>query len=98
MSSKKIKSLEEWINYLDSKGQLIRNDREVETRNEISAISKKIAQTQGSAVLHTNISGYPGWRIFHDGFLTRERIGWGFDVDPDNINNELIEKLKISNP
>jgi 2,5-furandicarboxylate decarboxylase 1 len=98
MSSKPTKSLEEWINFLDSKGQLVRNDREVETRNEISAISKMTAKTQGSAVLHTNISGYPGWRIFHDGFLTRERIGWGFDVDPDNIIPELIEKLKNAKP
>jgi UbiD family decarboxylase len=92
------KSLGEWIEFLDSQGQLIMNDREVETRNEISAIAKRTAQTQGAAVLHNNISGYPGWRVFHDGFSTRELVAWGFGLDLDNLVSNLIVKLEKSEP
>lgn len=88
------KSLGEWIEFLDSRGQLITNNREVEIRDEVSAIAKKTAEEQGSAVLHNNIADYPGWRIFHDGFSTRERIAWGYGVDPAHFMEEMMTIMR----
>lgn len=94
MSQFPFKSLGDWIDFLDSQGQLIRNDREVEIRSEVSAIAKRTAQTRGPAVLHNRISGYPGWRIFHDGFSTRERIAWSLGVDPKCFIQEMATRLE----
>ena len=88
------KSLEDWIAFLESKGQIIRNSKEVELRNEISAISKKVSQTQGPAVLHNNILGYPGWHIFHDGLTTLERVAWSFGVQKENFLANVLDVLR----
>ncbi len=92
------KSMEEWIEFLDAQGALIENDREVELRNEVSCISKKIAQTQGPAVLHNNISGYSGWRMLHDGLATRERIAWAFGKEKENFIPNMIAHVQKSKP
>lgn len=98
MSGFPYKDMRDWLEFLDFQGQLITNDHEVETRNEISAIAKKTAETQGSAVLHNNVAGYSGWRVFHDGFSTRERIAWGFGLDPKNLIKEMIARLAKVRP
>ncbi len=92
------KSLEDWIAFLESKKQIIRNSKEVEVRNEISAISKKVAQTQGPAVLHDNILGYPGWHIFHDGLTTRERVAWSLGVQQENFLDNILNVLREAKP
>lgn len=92
------KSLEEWIEVLDSQGALIQNDREVDLRNEVSSIAKKTSQTQGPAVLHDQIHGYPEWRVFHDGFATRERIAWAFGMQKENFLPNIIAHLHKSKP
>lgn len=92
------KSLAEWIEFLDSQKALIINDQEVETRSEIGSIAKKTAQTQGPAVLHNQICGYPGWRVFHDGLSTRERIAWAFGKPKDNFIPHMISHLQKSKP
>ncbi len=92
------KDLRSWIEFLESKGQVIYNSREVEVRHEISAICKKVSQTPGPAVLHENISGYPGWRIFHDGLTTRERVAWAFGVKRENFLDNVNDLLGKTNP
>ncbi len=92
------KSMEEWISILDTQRALITNEQEVELRSEMSSIAKKTAQTQGPAVLHNQIHGYPGWRVFHDGLSTRERIAWAFGMAKENFIPNMIARLQKSKP
>ena len=92
------RSLGEWIEFLDSQGALISNDRKVETRSEVCSISKKTNQTLGPAVLHNHVNGYPGWRIFHDGLSTRKRIAWAFGMAEENLIPNIIAHFQKSKP
>lgn len=93
MSEFPFKSLRDWIDYLKQGGQLVENDEEVDLRGELAAISQKIALTEGPAVLHNKIKGYPGWRIFTDGLTTRQRMAWALGMHEENIVTSLTDKL-----
>lgn len=75
-------SLREFITDLDERGRLTHNPTPVNLRGEVAAISRKIALTDGPAVLHEQVIGYPGWRVFTDGLATRERQEWALGVGP----------------
>ena len=67
------RDLRTWIDALQKEGMLYENEQEMFLRDDIAYISKQIADENGPAVLHTNIHGYPGWRVFHDGLTTPAR-------------------------
>ncbi|MBW2589372.1 MAG: UbiD family decarboxylase [Deltaproteobacteria bacterium] len=96
MSEFPFKSLRHWVDFLKMKGQLVENNEEVNLKGEIAAISQKIALTEGPAVLHNNIKGFPGWRIFSDGLTTRERIGWAVGISERNLVDGMMDKMKES--
>ena len=98
MSSFPFESLGDWIEFLKERGEVHENSKPVETRNEIAAIARKVCQTGGRAVLHDNIEGYPGWRMFHDGFSTRDRIATVFGEEGDTFPHKTIERLKTAKP
>jgi len=83
------KDLREWIEFLEEKGELARNKEEVSLKGEVASISEKIARTGGKAVLHENIKGYPGWRIFSDGLTTRQRIAWALGLMPEEMGQKI---------
>jgi len=85
-------SVRDWIDYLKEQGQLVENGEPVDIQGEVAAISRKVALTGGSAVLHTNIKGYPGWRIFSDGLTTRQRTAWALGMTEDNLVPKVAEK------
>jgi UbiD family decarboxylase len=87
------RSLRDWIDFLKEKGQLVENDQEVDLNGEVAAISRKIALTGGPAVLHHNIKGFPGWRIFSDGLTTRQRTAWALGLPEEGIIGNLARKL-----
>jgi UbiD family decarboxylase len=87
------KSLRDWIDFLRERGQVVENNKEVDLQGEIAAISRKIALTGGPAVLHNNIKGYPGWRIFSDGLTTRQRTAWALGLSEERIISALAQKL-----
>ena len=66
-------SLRDWIKFLEEKGELVQNNEKVNIEGDIAAISRRIAKTEGPAVIHNNIEDYPGWRVFSDGLTTRKR-------------------------
>ena len=93
MSGFPFHSLREFIAYLDSQGRLVRNSVEVDLRGEVAAISRKIGLTDGPAVLHESIKGYPGWQLFTDGLTTRERQAWALGVEPGEIGGRVSRFL-----
>lgn len=88
------RSMRDWIEFLDEKGHLVSNAKEVDLRGEVSAICRKIALTRGPAVLHENIKGYPGWKILTDGLTTRERCAWALGVDIKSLSPSIAARLK----
>lgn len=94
----RFESLRDWITFLEQQGDLARNKEEVNIWGDISAISRKIARTDGPAVLHENIEGYPGWRVFSDGLTTRRRQLWTLDVPAEGALQITLDKLKGGKP
>lgn len=87
-------SLRDWINFLRERGDLVDNHEEVDLRGEIAAISRKIALTEGPAILHHRVKGYPESKVFTDGLGTRKRIAWAFGEDSEQgIATKVSKKL-----
>jgi len=96
------RSLRDWIEFLESKGQLVRNKVEVDLRDgDVATISRRIRETNGPAVIHENVKGYPGWNIFSDGLTTRERIAWALGLEEKGLVQkigDMLMKLKPVKP
>jgi len=91
------RSLRDWLSFLDAQVDLVHNNKEIDIRGEVAAISRKIAYTDGPAVIHENIKGYPNWRLHSDGLTAYRRIARGLGLDsssPGEIRRVLLEKLK----
>ncbi len=89
------KSLRDWIEFLEKKDRLVRNKEELDLRLEGNAISRRIVETNGPAVLHENVKGYPGWRLFSDGLTTYERQSWVFDMDFREALSQIPKRKPI---
>ncbi|OPY65832.1 MAG: 3-octaprenyl-4-hydroxybenzoate carboxy-lyase [Syntrophorhabdus sp. PtaU1.Bin050] len=97
MSKFPYRDLREWFAFLDEQGDLVHVKKEIDMKGEVAAISRKIAQVDGAAVVFENIKGYPNWRLYSDGLTTRRRIAWALGMDsasPGDIRQSLIERLK----
>jgi len=92
------RDLRQWMSKLEAAGDLVRNRTEVDIRGDVAVISRKIARTEGPAVLHENIMGYPGWRIFSDGITTRRRRLLALDIPSDTPSRQItrVTAAKIS--
>jgi len=87
------RSLRDWLEYLDSRGELVHNKQEVNLTEDISAISYKACQRGQQPVIHENIRGYPGWRIASNTMLGRERQAAILNVDLDSFQEDAAPKL-----
>ncbi len=87
------RSLREWIDFLNTQGDLVRHQEPVDLQGDIAAVARKIAAIDGSAVLHENIKHYPGWRVFSDGLTTRRRQLWALNVLAKDSTRLILDKL-----
>lgn len=91
--------LREWIAFLENRNDLVRNETEADLRGDVSACAKVIADTEGPAILHEKIKGYPGARVFSDGLTARRRQAWGFGVEtPEQLFSYIPEILNSREP
>ncbi|RLA92222.1 MAG: hypothetical protein DRG69_09165, partial [Deltaproteobacteria bacterium] len=88
------KSLRDWVQYLENCGELVRNSEEVDTRGDIAAISREIALSEGPAIIHENIRGYLGWKVFTDGLATRRRLLLALNLPSENATRIACERLE----
>jgi UbiD family decarboxylase len=86
------KSLGAWIAFLENQGDIVHNKQEVSIWGDIAAISRKIAGSDGPAVIHENIGGYPGWRMLTDGLTARRRQLWALNLPPMGYLPVAIER------
>jgi 3-polyprenyl-4-hydroxybenzoate decarboxylase len=57
------RSLRDWFAFLEEKGDIVHNKEEVDIWGDVASISGKIVRTDGPAVIHENIKGFPTWRL-----------------------------------
>ncbi|SPD72416.1 conserved hypothetical protein [uncultured Desulfobacterium sp.] len=86
-------SLRDWIEFLEDKDLLVRNNNEVDLNGEVGAISRRICATDSKAVIHNNVRGYPGWKIFSDGLTTRARQAMALGMAEEGLLQNLEQKL-----
>ena len=88
-------SLRDWIEFLEDKDLLAHNHAEVDLYGDVAAISRRICETRSKAVVHHNIKGYPGWKIFSDGLTTRERQAMALGMPEEGLV-PAMEKKQLS--
>lgn len=82
-----------FLNFLESRGKLLRVRKEVDTRFDIAAGIRKVSDTDGPALLYENVRGYPGWRVAAGIFATRKLLALALEV-PEEELAERYEHLE----
>jgi UbiD family decarboxylase len=80
----------EFLEYLETKGKLVRVKKEVDPRFEIAAGIRKTSDTNGPALLFENVKGCPGWRVTGGLFATRKLLSLALGAEDDE--QKLFEK------
>jgi len=93
MGNYPFKSLREWIEFLKERGDIVYNADEVNIWGDISAISREVARKEGPAIVHENIRGYQGWKVFSDGLTTRRRQLWASSLPEVGTLDAALKRL-----
>lgn len=91
------KDLQEFIRFLEEKGELKRIKTEVDSNLEITEIADRVSKKYGQALLFENVKGskYP---LLINAMGTYERMSMALGVDKlDDIGNDIEEFIDISN-
>ncbi len=79
-----------FIDALDKSGDLVRVTREVDWDLEAAAVSRRVYETQGPALLFENIKDYSkGYRIFNGSIGTYRRVAIAMGLRPDASIGEI---------
>ena len=93
MSKKDATSVRNALAYLDSRGEVIHVEKEVDPIYEISGIQK--ALEKGPILLFENIKGYPKFKDIGNFFGRREPLADLFDVDdPKKLKFKFVDAIK----
>ncbi|MBI4393926.1 MAG: menaquinone biosynthesis decarboxylase [Euryarchaeota archaeon] len=92
------RDLSEWIETLESKGELRRVKAPVNVELEISEITDRVTKTGGPALLFENPKGYD-MPVFINGFGTETRMNMALETrDPKEIGERLVGLMKPKIP
>ncbi|OHC02774.1 MAG: menaquinone biosynthesis decarboxylase [Planctomycetes bacterium RIFCSPLOWO2_12_FULL_40_19] len=86
----KIYSLQDFIRYLDSNGELIRIKAEVDARLEVTEISIRALQEGMPALLFENVRGGAKFPLAMNVLASDKRIELALGKHPDQLGEELI--------
>jgi len=89
------RDLREFISKLDETGDLVTVKEEVDWDLEVAAISRRVYEMSGPALLFENIRDYPtGYRLFGGSLGTFRRVAIAFGLDPDTPVRELYREYE----
>ncbi len=89
------KDLREFISKLDETGDLVTVKKEVDWDLEAAAISRRVYEMSGPALLFENIRDYPpGYRLFGGSLGTFRRVAIAFGLDPETPVRELYREYE----
>jgi hypothetical protein len=92
--------LRQWIDLLESEGELHRITAPVSWDREIGTVSRKVLERKGPALLFENIRGYEnarGRRVFTGGIGTRERLALALGFPKDTNNRAIVQHVMKKN-
>ncbi len=90
------RSLRDWLSFLESKNDLVQNNEMITVEGDVIVLDRRTAQIDGPALLHTNIHGYPGWRVYTDGLTARRRQSWALNMETDKPSEFIAQKIAKS--
>jgi UbiD family decarboxylase len=93
-----IRSVRDWLLFLEEKGDLARNSEKVTVEGDTIVLSRRTATMDGPAIVHDNVEGYPGWRIFTDGLTARRRQLWALHIEAAKPAEFIAQKIAKSKP
>ena len=83
------------LEFLEKNGKLLRVTKEVNTRFDIAAGTRKISDNDGPALLFENVKDFPGWRVASGIYATQKLIalalGLPINASEQNILNHYFE-------
>jgi UbiD family decarboxylase len=92
------RSLRDWISFLEEKGDIAQNRESITVDGDMVVLSRRTASTDGPALLHSNIDGYPGWRAYSDGLTARRRQLWALNIEASKPAEFIAQKIAKSTP
>ncbi|MGH6671262.1 MAG: UbiD family decarboxylase [Xanthobacteraceae bacterium] len=90
----------QWMASLEQQGELRRIAAEVDWDREIGAISRRVLEKKGPALLFENIKGYKGGRcskLFVSGLGARSRLALALGFPREASNRELVQYVMQKN-
>lgn len=92
--------MREWLAKLESASQLRRVTAEVDWDRELGAISRRVMEKQGPALLFENIKGYADGRctqLFTGGLGSQQRLALALGLPIDATNREMVQYVMKMN-
>ena len=89
-----------WITRLEKEGELRRITAQVDWDRELGAITRRVLETKGPALLFENITGYTQGRctkLFTSGLGSRARLARALGFPPDTSNAALVAHVMTKN-
>lgn len=92
------RSLRDWLSFLEEKGDLAQNREKITVDGDAVILARRTASIEGPALLHSNIDGYPGWRVCTDGLGSRRRQLWALNIETSKPVEFMAQKIAKSKP
>src|SRR5437867_12722396 len=92
--------MREWIARLDKEGELRRITAQVDWDRELGAITRRVLEKKGPALLFENIKGYTTGRctrLFTSGLGSRARLAQALGIGKDTSNAALVQHVTRTN-
>src|ERR1700726_684602 len=92
--------MRQWMAQLEQHGELRRITAEVDWDREIGAVTRRVLEKKGPALLFENIKGYAGGRctkLFASGLGARSRLALALGMARDASNRELVQHVMKMN-
>jgi UbiD family decarboxylase len=92
--------MRQWMALLEKEGELRRIAAEVDWDREIGAITRRVLEKRGPALLFENIKGYRAGRcskLFVSGLGARSRLALALGFPRDVANRELVQHVMKTN-
>ena len=89
-----------WMAFLEKEGELRRITAEVDWNREIGAITRRVLEKKGPALLFENIKGYGDGRckkLFVNGLGARSRLALALGFPRDASNRDLVQHAMKKN-
>src|SRR5207247_2696864 len=92
--------MREWMTRLEKEGELRRITAEVDWDRELGAITRRVLEKKGPALLFESITGYTQGRctkLFTSGLGSRARLARALGFPPDTSNAALVAHVMTKN-